>query len=151
MPTIDETIAFIEKANAGQTDRGGAPYDLHPVAVMRRLPADVDDEVRLAALLHDVIEDTPYTREDLAAMGYSARTLEAVDWVTQTPGDTRSYPEKIAAIIAGGNMDAIQVKFADMSENADPERLARLDAESRAYFIGKYAAPLEALKAALDR
>ena len=150
MLTIEETIAFIERAHAGQTDRAGVPYYLHPIAVMRRLPAGVDDEVRLAALLHDVLEDTVYTREQLAALGYSERTLDAIDWVTQKPEDTRSYPEKIAALIAGGNRDALQVKLADMSENADPERLAKLDAESREHFLRKYTAPLQALRAALS-
>lgn len=149
MPTIEETIAFVEQAHAGQTDHAGEPYSHHPIAVMRRLPSDVDDAVRLAALLHDVIEDTPYRREDLAAMGYSARTLDAVEWVTHTPGDMRSYPEKIAALIAGGNRDALLVKFADMSENADPARLALLDEEKQAYFTRKYAAPLQALREAL--
>ena len=150
MPTIEETIAFIEKAHAGQTDRAGEPYYLHPIAVMRRLPPGVDDEVRLAALLHDVIEDTAYTREALSALGYSQRTLDAVDWVTQAPGDARPYAEKIDALIAGGNRDALQVKLADMSENADPVRLARLDAESRDHFTRKYTAPLAALRAALS-
>ena len=150
MPTIEETIAFIEKAHAGQTDRAGEAYYRHPVAVMRRLPPEADDEVRLAALLHDIIEDTPYTREHLSALGYSRRTLDAVEWVTQKPDDVRPYPEKIAALIAGGNRDALQVKLADMSENADPQRLARLDPESRAHFTRKYTAPLEALRAALS-
>jgi len=150
MPTIEETIAFIEKAHAGQTDRAGEAYYLHPIAVMRRLPAEVDDEVRLAALLHDVIEDTPYRRQQLAALGYSERTLDAVDWVTQKPDDTRPYAEKIAALIAGGNHDALQVKLADMSENTDPGRLARLDPQSRAHFLRKYTEPLEALRAALS-
>ena len=150
MPTIDETIAFIQKAHAGQTDDSGLDYYLHPIAVMNRLPAEVDDEVRLAALLHDVIEDTPYTREQLAELGYSERTLTAVDLVTQKPGDTRSYPEKIAAIIASGNRDALQVKLADMSENSDPVRLALLDLARRDHFVRKYAAPLQALRAALS-
>lgn len=149
MPTIEETIAFIRRAHAGQTDKAGRDYYHHPVAVMIRLPADVDDEVRLAALLHDVIEDTPYTRAQLASQGYSVRTLDAVDLVTQKPGDARSYPEKIAAIIDSGNRDAIQVKLADMSENADPERLALLDAESRERLTRKYAEPIKALRAAL--
>ena len=149
MPTIEETIAFIEQAHAGQTDHAGEPYSRHPIAVMRRLPAEIDDEVRLAALLHDIIEDTPYARADLAAMGYSTRTLDAVDWVTHTPGDSRPYPEKIAALIAGGNRDALLVKFADMSENADPARLALLDEEKQDYFRRKYVAPLRALRDAL--
>ena len=151
MPTIDETIAFIREAHAGQTDAGGQDYYLHPIAVMHRLPDSVGDEVRLAALLHDVIEDTPYTREQLADLGYSERTLIAVDLVTQKPGDTRAYPEKINAIIASGNRDAIQVKLADMSENADPARLLALDPARRDHFERKYAEPLRALLAALSR
>ncbi len=149
MPSIEDTISFIKKAHAGQVDKNGEAYFHHPIAVMNRLPADVDDEVRLAALLHDVIEDTPYTRQDLADLGYSERTLTAVELVTLQPDDKRSYPEKIDAIIASGNRDAIRVKFADMSENSDPERLALLDADSRDYFVRKYAGPIQALRAAL--
>lgn len=149
MPTIEDTIAFIKQAHAGQTDHSGADYYLHPVAVMHRLPGYVDDEVRLAALLHDVIEDTSFTRAQLAGLGYSDRTLDAVELVTQTPGDTRTYPEKIKAIIDSGNRDAVRVKLADMSENSDPERLAVLDAASRDYFIAKYSGPIEALRRAV--
>ena len=149
MPTIEETIAFIKSAHAGQVDKVGREYYHHPIAVMERLPDDVDDEVRLAALLHDVIEDTPYTREQLAEMGYSERTLDAVELVTHREGDTRPYAEKIQEIIASGNRDAIQVKLADMSENANPERLALLEPAKREYFVQKYTAPLAALRAAV--
>lgn len=150
MPTIHDTIAFIRKAHAGQLDAAGRPYHQHPIAVMNRLPDGADLDVRLAALLHDVLEDTTTTRADLAAMGYSARTLDAVELVTQKPGDPRSYPEKIAAIIASGNRDAITVKLADMSENLDPTGLALLPPERRTYFLAKYAGPIEALRSALD-
>ena len=149
MPSIEETIAFIKRAHAGQTDDSGLDYYFHPIAVMNRLPAEADLEVRLAALLHDVLEDTPHTRQDLLDLGYSERTVAAVEWVTKAPDDTRSYPEKIAAIIAGGNRDAILIKFADMSENSDPDRLALLPAERRDYFARKYGGPLDALRAAL--
>ncbi len=149
MPSIDETIAFIKTAHAGQVDASGHDYYLHPMAVMKRLPEAADLEVKLAALLHDVLEDTPYTRQNLLDMGYSERTLTAVELVTQKPGDTRSYPEKIAAIVASGNRDAIQVKFADMSENSDPARLALLEPERREHFLRKYSAPLQVLRAAL--
>jgi len=150
MPTIEETSAFIKQAHAGQKDKSGRDYYHHPVAVMGRLPEGVDDEVRLAALLHDVIEDTGYTREQLAAMGYSKRTLDAVELVTLKEGDARPYAEKVQAILASGNRDAIQVKYADMSENSDPERLALLPAERREFFLKKYTGPLAALRAALE-
>jgi guanosine-3',5'-bis(diphosphate) 3'-pyrophosphohydrolase len=142
MPTIEETISFIQKAHAGQTDKAGNDYYLHPVVVMKRLPGDVDDEVRLAALLHDVLEDTPYSRQQLSEMGYTERTLDAVELVTHKSGDQRTYAEKINGIIASANRDAIQVKLADMSENSDPARLALLDSAKREYLLEKYSAPL---------
>ncbi len=151
MPTIDETITFIRQAHAGQTDRSGADYAEHPIAVMRRLPAGVDDAVRHAALLHDVIEDTAWTRADLQRMGYSERVLAAVELVTHTAEDTRPYAVRIAGLIASGNTDALEVKLADMSENADPRRLGKLEPSQRARFEAKYTEPLQALRAALGR
>jgi (p)ppGpp synthase/HD superfamily hydrolase len=142
MPTIEETIQFIRKAHAGQVDKAGMDYYLHSVAVMNRLPSDADDELKLAALLHDVLEDTPYTRQQLSAMGYSNRTLDAVELVTKKPGDQRTYSEKINGIIASGNRDAIQVKFADVSENSDPARLALLKPAERNRLLKKYSRPL---------
>lgn len=149
MPSIDDTIAFIQRAHVGQVDKDGTDYWKHPVAVMSRLPADCDHEIKLAALLHDVLEDTAYTRADLEAFGFSARTLDAVELLTLRPGDTRTYPEKIDALIASGNRDAIMVKFADMSENSDPVRLAALPSDLRRHFEMKYLNPLRALHAAI--
>jgi len=150
MPTIEETISFIKRAHAGQTDKAGNDYYLHPIAVMKRLPVEVDDEVRLAALLHDVLEDTPYTRQQLSEMGYSERTLVAVELVSHKSGDQRTYSEKIGGIIASGNKDAMQVKFADMSENSDSARLALLHPAKREYLLEKYSAPLKALRQAVS-
>jgi hypothetical protein len=150
MPTIDETIAFIRVAHLGQTDKAGREYYHHPVAVMNRLPEGADLEVKLAALLHDVLEDTKYTRAHLRSMGYSNKTLNIVELVTQRPGDSRSYGERIATLIASANKDAILVKFADMSENTDPERLAALPPEVRKHLENKYTKPKQALANALS-
>lgn len=151
MPGIEETIAFIQKAHAGQRDAGGRDYYLHPIAVMNRLPEEADLEIKLAALLHDVLEDTPLTRADLHALGYSDRTLDVVELLTQRPDDRRPYAEKVAALIASGNRDALQVKFADMTQNMDLAGLALLEPERRAHYIAKYTAPLEALRYALSQ
>jgi hypothetical protein len=150
MSTIDETKVFIQKAHAGQVDKSGKDYYLHPIAVMERLPEHTALDVKLAALLHDVLEDTTYTRQDLLAMGYSERTIAAVEAVTQKPGDQRSYGEKIDDLIAQGNPDAIMVKFADMSENTDPVRLAALEPDVRERLERKYAEPKTALAKAVQ-
>ena len=149
VPTMDDTIAFIRRAHAGQVDKDGTEYWQHPLAVMHRLPETADLEVKLAALLHDVLEDTSFTRDALERMGYTARTLNAVELLTLKPGDPRDYEEKIAALVASGNFDAILVKFADMSENSDPVRLAALPPDLRRHFERKYARPKQLLQAAL--
>ncbi len=155
MPTVEETIIFIQQAHAGQVDAAGEEYWKHPIAVMDRLPAGTDDDVRLAALLHDVLEDTEYTRTDLEGMGYSKRTLDVVELVTKktdapSTGDKyQDYERAIVALIAVGNRDAIQLKLADMSENADPTRIAALEPVRRTHFERKYTRPLALLRAAV--
>jgi (p)ppGpp synthase/HD superfamily hydrolase len=79
MPTIDETIAFIQKAHSGQFDKGGEVYWRHPRSVMQRLGDNATEEERQVALLHDVIEDTPYSAADLLALGYSPAVVTAVE------------------------------------------------------------------------
>jgi (p)ppGpp synthase/HD superfamily hydrolase len=117
--------------------------------VMNLLPEGVDIEVKLAALLHDVLEDTEYSRQELSKKGYSKRTLDAVELVTKKRNDPRTYGEFIADIIQSGNRDAMQIKFADISHNSSPERLEAFSQKKRAYKIKKYTKPLEALRLAL--
>jgi hypothetical protein len=100
----------LSRKHAGQVDKDGTDYHLHPIAVMRRLPADVD-----------FLEDTKFTRQDLEGRCYSKRTLDAVELLTIKPDDRRSYANKIDALIACGNRDAIEGKYADMSENSDTQ------------------------------
>ena len=151
MPNIEQTINFITKAHAGQKDKSGQPYYLHPIAVMNRLPEDVSDDVKKAALLHDIIEDTPYTRDDLKEMGYSDNCLDIVEIVTNEDGCTLSYHEKIDAIIATHNLGAILVKHADMSENNDPDRLKSLPIDVQNKFKNKYRLPLKNLSLAIEK
>lgn len=127
MPTIDETIAFIKRAHAGQMTKGGEDYWTHPVAVMGLLPAGVSDDVKHAALLHDVIEDTETTYDDLRVAGYSEATIKIVRLVTRPTGAERPpYLFWIEAIAESGNVGAILVKLADNRHNADLARIAML-------------------------
>lgn len=109
MPSINETIAFIRRAHANQVDKGGSPYWLHPVSVMKRLPADATDDERRVALLHDVIEDTETTASDLLAMGYSKAVVDAVVLLSRPEGDSRpTYMEWVCSLAASGNKMAIR-------------------------------------------
>jgi hypothetical protein len=142
-PTVEETLAFIKHAHAGATDKSGAEYYLHPVAVMNNLPKNAPPEAKLAALLHDVIEDTHYNRARLEKrLGYSKEVLDVVELVSNDPAKPMPYPDKIRSIIDSGNIAAILVKYADMRENTNPARLSKLEPELRARLLNKYRLPL---------
>lgn len=147
-PTIDQTIEFIKVAHAGQLDRGGQPYWLHPVSVMNRLGPNATHHEKLAALLHDVLEDTSYTADDLLLMDYPHEVVHAVQLVTRPNDSVVSYLDWIRVIAAIGNKIAIRVKIADNEDNMDPERLARLppDDKKLAAHVRQYATSLSILR-----
>lgn len=149
MPTIAETIAYIQKAHAGQVTKGGEPYWTHPVAVMDLLPSGATDDERHAALLHDVIEDCGVTVRDLEVAGYSARTIELVQALSRPYGDGRpSYMEWITSIAASGDRGLIHIKLADNEHNSQPDRIARLP-ESERGITRRYERSMALLREAL--
>ncbi len=145
-PTVEETIEFIKKAHEDQTDKGGNPYWTHLVSVMRRLKSPMEDE-KLAALLHDIVEDTPISLDQLREMGYSENTIRMVDLLTRKPG-SGTYIEWIRSIAASGNKGAIKIKIADNEDNSDPKRVAQLLPEQRS-IAKRYERSLKILRKAL--
>lgn len=117
MPTLERAIAIAAHAHAGQVDKAGQPYILHPLKVMLRLNGNHE---RIVAVLHDVVEDTKVTLEDLRRAGFSEFVLEAVDALTKRSGETRI----IAAGRAAMNGVARVVKLADNAENMDLSRIS---------------------------
>jgi (p)ppGpp synthase/HD superfamily hydrolase len=114
---------FANFVHRGQIDKAGQPYFYHPARVARSLrKLGMDDAVVAAGYLHDVVEDTPATAEDLLDLGFSQRTVDAVKLVTKKPG--QSLDGYYGAIRK--NPDAMQVKIADIADNLDPERLKLL-------------------------
>src|SRR5665213_2367637 len=75
-PTLKATLDFIVKVHEGQKDKGGRDYWMHPVSVMNRLGKDATETERRVALLHDVLEDTKTTPDDLLALGYSSEVVD---------------------------------------------------------------------------
>jgi (p)ppGpp synthase/HD superfamily hydrolase len=130
IPTVAETIEFMKLAHGSQVDKAGEPFWLHPYSVMTRLGPDASSEARLVALLHDVIEDTDTTADELRARGYPREVVEAVELVTRPPADPRTagmlasvtYLDWIRSIAVSGNALAIAVKIADCEDNANPDR-----------------------------
>jgi (p)ppGpp synthase/HD superfamily hydrolase len=121
-PSFEDTVRFIQIAHEGQTDKSGVAYWKHPVAVaaiVKTLYDGSEDEI-LAALLHDVVEDTGETLEDLAQRGYSRITLDIVRWVSGNLTRTGTYLDWIRHIAENGPLGAVKVKLADNEHNTRP-------------------------------
>jgi len=130
MSTLENAIAIAATAHAGVLDKGGAPYIFHPLRVMF---AVLDDAARLsgvdaaniarnaliAAVLHDVIEDTDWTIERLRQQGFADEVLEALDALTRRAGETYEAFCKRAA----RHPIARVVKRADIQDNMNLARI----------------------------
>lgn len=126
------------RAHQGQTDKAGAPYITHPARVAARVAGDPKAE--MVAWLHDVVEDTSVTLDDLAR-DFPADVVSAVDAITRRPDeDPGAYYRRVAA-----DPLALKVKYADLDDNSAPDRLALLDPETRDRLLEKYAHAREAL------
>ena len=86
MSTLERAIEIAAAAHAGQVDKAGQPYILHPIRVMLRVTGS---HARMAAILHDVVEDTPVTIDQLVGEGFPAEVVAAVIALTKLPGETR--------------------------------------------------------------
>ncbi len=118
MSTLENAIALAATAHAGQVDKAGMPYILHPIKVMLRVNTAQE---QIAAILHDVVEDTPVTLDDLRNQGFSETIIDAVNALTKHSGETRME----AAYRAAANPIARVVKLADNAENRDLSRIPR--------------------------
>lgn len=136
-PTVKTTISFIKTAHTGQK-YGNSPYWTHPLAVAEKgkeiFGSKFGEDSYIAALLHDVVEDTGYTIDDLMEMGYPKAVLDAVELVTKDKRMT--YDENIMRIIRSKNKNAMMVKFADNfinftgdKSNWDPKKAAKSQAK----------------------
>jgi (p)ppGpp synthase/HD superfamily hydrolase len=129
---LDEAIALARRAHAGQTDKAGRPYIEHPLRVMHRLRGEHE---RMAAILHDVLEDAPVTEDDLRSAGCPEPVVAAVRALTKHPGE----PLEDSMARAATNPLACAVKRADIADNSDPARLALLDEPTARRLRHKYA------------
>ncbi|MBM4025400.1 MAG: bifunctional (p)ppGpp synthetase/guanosine-3',5'-bis(diphosphate) 3'-pyrophosphohydrolase [Planctomycetes bacterium] len=119
---LEAAIRLASEKHTGQTDKAGAPYILHPLRLMMRMDEDV---LRMAAVLHDVVEDTPTTLDGLRAAGIPEEAVRLVDLLTHRPGEARTaYYLRLAA-----DPLARAIKLADLEDNMDVRRLPRLTAK----------------------
>jgi (p)ppGpp synthase/HD superfamily hydrolase len=149
MTDVTKTLAFIKLAHAGQT-YGAGPYWKHPVEVKNTgkkiFGSAFDLECQVAAILHDVVEDTKYTLSDLSIMGYSNHVVNAVGLLTKQKG--LPYEDNIKRIINSGDKRAMMVKYSDNLVNFSGDK-SDWDEKRREKSQKKYAWSLNTLGAKL--
>jgi (p)ppGpp synthase/HD superfamily hydrolase len=143
--TVNEVDHLADCAHTGQVDKIGVPYIEHVRAVAAGL-APFGDDLVMAGLLHDIIEDTDWTAEQLRGAGIPVRVVSIVEAVTNQRGVP--YEEKIRRIV--GDRNATLVKISDNAHNSHPDRAAQLPEEKRARLAAKYRAARDVLWAAAD-
>lgn len=114
---LGKAIEIAVTAHSGQTTRDGGPYILHPIWVMNKV-RHLGVDYMIVAILHDVVEDTDVTIEDLKKEGFSVKILGALQLLDMREGD---YIENINLITF--NDYALQVKLRDIEHNSKITRL----------------------------
>ena len=125
-------------AHRDQVDKSGLPYVFHPFHLAEQMG---DEYTTVVALLHDVVEDTPYTLGDLEEMGFPPQVLEAIGLMTHD--ESVPYLDYVSRI--KGNPIARTVKLADLRHNSDLTRLDTVDERALAR-VQKYAETIRLLE-----
>lgn len=122
MSNLNTAIALVATKFQSRNDKAGVPYFMHCYHVMSTIQSR-DESVKIAALLHDVVEDFKYTgmtMEDVASYGFSEKTMLLLGMLTHDKENVtyKAYIKHIAL-----NKDASDIKIADLRHNSDLTRL----------------------------
>lgn len=116
MGNLQKALEIAVESHKNQKQKDGTPYALHPIRLSMSLKSE---EEKIVALLHDVVEDTDWTFEDLVREGFSASVIEALRLLTHNDGSPyEDYIERLAS-----NSLAKAVKKADLTDNMDLKRI----------------------------
>ena len=119
----DEAVAIAARAHADRRDRSGILELVHGVTVASALGDDATEDELAAAVLHDVLEDTPWTTEDLLAAGVPPAVVEAVEHVSRielpVKETYRAFIERTARAAGEAGRIARRVKLADLLTNLE--------------------------------
>lgn len=129
----NKAMGIAYKAHHGQLDKAGVPYIFHPI----HLAEQMDDEISCcAALLHDIVEDTDMTMEELASQ-FPEEVISALKLLTHK--EEQDYFEYVRAMKT--NPTAVKVKLADLAHNSDQTRCigSNLSQAQLSYWQQKYA------------
>jgi len=137
---LERAIEIAQEAHKGVKDKGGHDYIHHPIRVMHAMS---NDQEKIVAILHDVVEDSDWTFERLKEEGFEDSVIESLRCVTKY-SEEEDYQEFIKR--AATNKIATKVKMADIEDNLDLSRLGTLT-EKDLIRIEKYKKALKYLKA----
>jgi (p)ppGpp synthase/HD superfamily hydrolase len=137
MATFDRALHIALEAHKNQKDKNGAPYILHVMRVMMR---GKNEDEKIVGVLHDLVEDTAWTFQDLRREGFSEHIIEAVRCLTRP--EEEPYDHFIERIKT--NRLAIAVKLNDLEDNMDVRRLQKLE-ENHLVRLNKYLKAYHAL------
>jgi (p)ppGpp synthase/HD superfamily hydrolase len=137
---LERAIEIAQEAHKGVKDRGGHDYINHPIRVMHAMS---NDQEKIVAILHDVVEDSDWTFDRLKEEGFEDSVIESLRCVTKY-SEEEDYQEFIKR--AATNKIATKVKMADIEDNLDLSRLGTLT-EKDLTRIEKYKKALKYLKA----
>ena len=116
MATLEKALEIAARAHAGVKDKQGQPYILHAIRVMMGVD---DEDAKIVAVLHDVVEDTAVTLEDIGAEGFDAEIIEALSLVTHQ----KECPYSKYVMGCKKNPIARQVKLSDLRDNTNLNRV----------------------------
>lgn len=119
MNMLDTAVALACRVHAGQVDKSGKPYILHPLRLMLKFE---EADAQVVSVLHDVVEDGDVTLDDLRALGISESAVAAIDCLSKRDGEP--YEDFIERIKP--NALARKVKIEDIKDNLDLTRLAEI-------------------------
>ena len=139
-PLTKKALKLCFEAHKNQTDKSGMPYVFHPFHLAEQMK---EENTTIVALLHDVVEDTPTTLDDLRAMGFSEAVIEAIGLMTHD--EAVPYLDYVRVIAP--NPIARAVKLADLRHNSDLSRLDSVDDRAKRR-VEKYAAAIRILEEA---
>ena len=141
---LERAIEIAQEAHKGVKDKGGHDYIHHPIRVMHAMS---NDQEKIVAILHDVVEDSDWTFERLKEEGFEDSVIESLRCITKY-SEEEDYQEFIKR--AATNKIATKVKMADIEDNLDLSRLGTLT-EKDLIRIEKYKKALKYLKALVNK
>lgn len=112
----------------GQIDKSGEPYILHPIWVMNNVKSL---NGKVVAMLHDIVEDTEITIENLIDFGFDEDIVIAIDILTKKKG--QKYTDYIELV--GKNNLAREVKISDLKHNMDLKRLKEITDKDKKRYV----------------